>query len=80
MGRVVQQDGHGATGEPGLRRIGPAGQDGGHARAEDDAGQLRAAEIFKLLGQHVAALQIGHHQDVGLAGDRRDQTLDCWRP
>jgi len=28
--------------------------------------QLRSAQYFQLLGQHIAALQIGNHQNVGL--------------
>ena len=67
---VVEQNGYGATGEARFRRIGAAGEDDGNARAEHDAGKLRAAQIFKLLGQHVAAFEIGNNQDVGLAGNR----------
>jgi hypothetical protein len=72
----MQQDGDGATGEPRFSRVGAAGEDGGHARAEDNAGQLRAAQVFELLGEHVAALKIGYNQDVGLSGHRRIQVLD----
>jgi hypothetical protein len=73
----VEQHGDGATGEAASRRrIGAAGEDGGHAGAEDDAGQLRSAQVFKLLGEHVAALEIGDDEDVGLAGDGRDEVLD----
>src|ERR1039458_10360436 len=74
---VVQKHGDRATGEPRFRRIGATGEDARHAAAEHDSGQLGAAQIFKLLSQHVAALQIGDHEDVGLAGDGRDQLLDA---
>ena len=58
-------------------RVRTAGEDRRHAGAEHDTGQLRAAKIYKLLDQHVAALEIGNHEDVGLAGDGRDQLFDC---
>ena len=74
---VVQEHGYGATGEAGFGRVGAAGEDDGDARAEDDAGKLRAAQVFKLLGEHVAAFEIGNDENVGLAGDRRNQILDC---
>ena len=38
VGCVVEEDGDGATGEAGFSRVGAAGEDGGDARAEDDAG------------------------------------------
>jgi hypothetical protein len=66
----MQQHRHSATHQSRLSRVGAAGKNGGHARAEHDARELCAAKIFKLLGQHVAALKIGHHQNVGLAGNR----------
>ena len=72
MGGVVQQDGHGAAGQARLGRVRAAGEDDRDAGAEHDAGQLRAAQVLELLGQHVAALEVGHHEDVGLSGDRRD--------
>ena len=49
MRRVVQQHGHGATREPRLRGIGSAGQNRRHARAQHDAGQLRAAQYSSCL-------------------------------
>ena len=76
MRGVVEQHGDGATGEARFGRVGAAGEDGGNARAEDDAGELRAAEVLKLLGEHVAAFEIGNDEDVGLAGDGRDELLD----
>ena len=45
------------------------------ARAEHDAGRQRVGQVFELLGQHVAGLQVGHHQDVGVAGDDRFDAL-----
>ena len=45
MRGIVQQHGDGATGESRLGGIRAAGEDGGNARAEDDAGQPRAARV-----------------------------------
>ena len=36
-------------------------------------------KILKLLGEHIAAFEVGNHQDVGLAGNRRNQLLDLRR-
>jgi hypothetical protein len=36
----------------------------------------RGRQEGQLLGQHVAGLEVGHDQDVGAAGDRRDDALD----
>jgi len=69
MRGVVQQHGDGATGQAGFGGIGAAGEDDGYAGAEYDSRQLRAAQVFELLGQHVAAFEIGHDENVGLAGD-----------
>ena len=68
---VVEQAGYGATGEARFGRVGTAGEDDGNARAEDDAGKLRSAEVFELLGEHVAALEVGDDENVGLTGDGR---------
>jgi len=43
MGGVVEQNGHGATGEAGFCRVCPASENGGYAGAEYDASQQRAA-------------------------------------
>ncbi len=43
----------------------------GTARPEHDAGRERVGEILQLLGEHVAGFDVGHQQDVGLAGDRQ---------
>ena len=67
-----------ATAQEAIRvrsRIGAAGQDDRHARAEHDAGGVGAGEEGELLGQHVAGLEIGHDQDVGLSRDLRDDPL-----
>src|ERR1039458_9036110 len=72
----MQQHSYGATGKAGLCRVSPAGKDGGNAGAEDDAGQLCAAQVLQLLGQHIATFEVGDDQDVGLAGNRRNQPLD----
>ena len=73
---VVQEACYGATGKACLRRICTAGEDDGNARTEDDSGKLRAAEVFKLLGEHVAAFEIGHDENVGLTCNRRVEMLD----
>ena len=73
VARQQQRDGAGA--EPCQRLVGAAGQDDRHARAQHDAGDLGLGEIFELLGQHVAGLEVGHDEDVGLPGDRRDDAL-----
>ena len=41
--------------------------------------RIRAGEVLQLLGQHVAGLEIGHEQDVGLPGHRRDDRLGARR-
>ncbi len=76
----MQKDGNGAAGETRFCRVGAAGEDDGNARSEDDAGKLSAAEVFELLGEHVAALEIGNDEDVGLAGDGGVQMLDLRLP
>ena len=52
-------------------RVGPARQDDRHAGAEHDAGRIRIGQEGQALGQHVAGLEIGHDEHVGLPGDRR---------
>ena len=68
-----------AGGEPGDERIGPAGQDDRHPRAEHDAGGIGAGHEGQALGEHVARLEVGHQQDVGAAGHRRIDLLDARR-
>ncbi len=70
-----QQQRDGARGDARDVGIGATGQDHRHFRAEHDTGAGCITEIHQLLGQHVAAFQIRHHQDVGLAGDRRGGAL-----
>ena len=67
------------TRRPALAPIGPAREDDRHLRAQRDAGELRAAEVFELLGQHVARLQVRHDEDVGHAGHARREILDRGR-
>ena len=62
-----------------MRRVGAAGQHNRHARAHDNAGRLRTTQVFQLLGQHVAGLQIGHDQNVGVARDLGHNALDFCR-
>jgi hypothetical protein len=56
-------------------RVGARGQDDRHARAEHDAGGVRVGQERELLGQHVAGLEVGHKEDVGLARDRRAELI-----
>ena len=67
---------HRAGGHPGADIVGPAGQDDRHPRAEHDAGGVGVGHERQVLGQHVAGLEIGHHQDLRLARHRRDDALD----
>ena len=50
--------------------ISPACEDYRHARAYHQPGGLRIAELLQLLGEHVAGLDVGGDQDVGLACHR----------
>ena len=63
---IVQQYRHRAARQPRLGRVGTAGQYHRHPRSQHNPRQLRAAQILKLLRQHVAALQVRHHQNVRL--------------
>ena len=63
-----------------LAAVGAAGQDDRHPGAEHDAGGVGVGEEGQFLGQHVAGLDVGHQQDVGVAGDRRDDALGLPRP
>ena len=60
--------------------IGAAGQDDRQPGAQHDARAVGAVKKSQLLGQHVAGFQVRHQQDVGLAGDRRDDALGRGRP
>ena len=62
-----------------LHMIGPRGEDDRHPRAEHDAGGVGMREEGQVLGQHVAGLEIRHHQDLRLTGDRRLDALDACR-
>ncbi len=59
-----------------VRRVRAAGQDDGNGRADDDARGLRVAEIFELLGQHVAGFEVGHDENVCIACDLRSDDRD----
>lgn len=59
----------------GFRRIGTAGKDDGDTGAEDDAGGQRVGQIFQLLGDHVAGLEIGDDEYFSMAGDGRLDAL-----
>src|SRR5689334_6245849 len=62
--------GNGAGGEPGQQRIGAAGQDDRHARAEYDAGGIRMRQERQALGQHVASLEVRNDQHIRSPCDR----------
>src|ERR1035438_3435733 len=62
MSCVLFRSGDSAAGEARLGRICPAGKDSGHAGAKDDAGKLRSAQVFELLGKHVSALEVRNHK------------------
>ena len=51
--------------DPGIDAVRAAGQHDRHPRAERDACRRRAGQVDQLLGNHVAAFEIGRHQDVG---------------
>jgi len=58
------------------RGIGAARQHDGHERSDNDARHLRPAEVFELLGEHVAGLEIRNDEHVGHPGDGRAQAFD----
>ena len=74
-----QQQRDRAGGQAGECLVGAAGQNDRHACAEHDAGDLRLGQILELLRQHVPGLEVGHHEDVGTAGDRRDNPFRLGR-
>ena len=55
--------------------ISAAGEDNRHSCAQDDTCALRIGQIIQLLDQHIASFKIGYDQDVGLTGDRGDDTF-----
>jgi hypothetical protein len=63
------QAGNDATANPGIYRIGPTGQHNWHPRSQHNAGRLRLAEKLELLGQHIAAFDVWHNQNVCNAGN-----------
>ena len=65
-----------AARDPRPHAVGAAGQDDRHARAEHEAGAVGVGEEAQLLGQDVAGLEVGHEQDVGIAGDLGRDALD----
>ena len=74
--RIGHERGHGAGGQPGDRRVGPAGEDDRHAGAEHDAGGIGIGQEGQALGEHVAGLEIRNDEDIGLPGHRRLDLLD----
>ena len=63
---LYQQAGDSTAANPSLDGVGSACQHDWHAAAQHDARRLSFGEILKLLRQHVAAFDVGHHQDVSL--------------
>ena len=59
--------------------VGAAGEHDRHPRAEHDARAVGAGEVLQLLGEHVAGLDVRHHQDVGPARHRRADALGARR-
>ena len=55
--------------------FGARGEDDRHARAEHDAGSVGMGEEGQVLRQHVAGFEVGHHQDLRPARDRRAMPL-----
>src|SRR5258707_13356000 len=70
---VNQHASNGAGGDARLRQVGAAGEDDRHLCADDNSGQVRATEIFQLLGEHIARFEVRHKQDVSISGDGRFQ-------
>ena len=68
-----------AARDPRSHAVGAARQDDRHARAEHEAGAVGVREKAELLGEHVAGLEVGHQQNVGIAGDLRLDALDLAR-
>ena len=57
-------------------RIGARGQNDRHPRAQHDPGGIGVGQERQLLGEHVARLEIGHQEYVGIARDLRADALD----
>jgi hypothetical protein len=70
---VNQHASNGAGGDARPRQLGAAGEDDRHLCADDNSGQVRATEIFQLLGEHIARFEVRHKQDVSISGDGRFQ-------
>ena len=49
----------------------------GTRAAEHEAGAVAAADVDEALVEHVAGVQVGHQQQVGVAGDLRGDALDA---
>jgi hypothetical protein len=55
--------------------VGTTGQNDRNPCSENYAGVIGPAKEGKLLRLHIACLEIGHNEDVGLAGDGRNDTF-----
>src|SRR3954454_1316726 len=77
--RRCTHPGNGAGGEPRQQRVGAAGQDDRHTRAEYDTGGIRVRQERQALGQHVASLEVRNHEHVRSPCDRRYDPLDRCR-
>ncbi len=64
-----------AGGKTRRARVGTARQDDRHARAQHDAGRVGVRQEGQALRQHVAGLEVGHHEHVGATGHRRRDPL-----
>ena len=65
-----------AGGEAGADAVGARREDDRHAGAEHDAGGVGMGEEGQVLRQHVAGLEVGDDEDLGVAGDRAADALD----
>jgi hypothetical protein len=50
-----------------------------HARAEHNAGRVRLGKECEILGEHVARLEIGHHENLRVPGDCGFDAFDLGR-
>ena len=66
---VDHHDGCGHGEHFGFGGVGTAGEDDGSLSSDEDASDATMGEIDQGLGQHVAGLDVGDHEDVSLAGD-----------
>src|SRR5262245_65767147 len=73
---VCRLDRNCATGNSRANRIGSTRQDDRNLRAQNETGAVGVRQEAELLGEHIPGLEARHEKDVGIAGDRRLDTLD----